>query len=75
MISAEVFLTQVKKVLDCDKSIGMDTNIYTDISFDSMQLIFLISLLEDENDVDVDIEKLSTINTLQDFYNLIGEKR
>ncbi|MBO6241541.1 MAG: acyl carrier protein [Butyrivibrio sp.] len=64
-------INEIKTIVDNNMEVNKDTVFSTGLEFDSMQMIYLISRLEDEYKVVIDLEKLSNINTVADLYNSI----
>lgn len=52
----------------------METDIREDLANESMKMIVMISQIEDELDVEIEIQEASLLNTLADFVNAIKEK-
>lgn len=52
----------------------MATDIREDLANESMKMIVMISQIEDELDVEIEIQEASLLNTLADFVNKIKEK-
>lgn len=50
------------------------TDIREDLSNESMKMIVMISSIEDELDVTIEIQEASLLNTLEDFVNKVKEK-
>ena len=69
-------------VLDCAaeaygvdvSEISLSTDIREDLSAESMKMIVMISGIEDELDVTIEIQEASNLNTLADFVRRVKEK-
>lgn len=83
-IISEVFnnmiLEKLKAILseqfDVDESqITLDTNIYEDLEADSLDLVDLLSSIEEEFDIEIDADDdlVNSINTVGDVVNFISE--
>lgn len=81
---SEVFINMVLEKLktilseqfDVDESeITMDTNIYEDLEADSLDLVDLLSSVEEEFDIETDADDdiINSINTVGDIVNFISE--
>lgn len=81
---SEVFINMVLEKLktilseqfDVDESeITMDTNIYEDLEADSLDLVDLLSSIEEEFDIETDTDDdiINSINTVGDIVNFISE--
>lgn len=81
---SEVFINMVLEKLktilseqfDVDESeITMDTNIYEDLEADSLDLVDLLSSIEEEFDIETDADDdiINSINTVGDIVNFISE--
>lgn len=56
-------------------SLTLETDIRADLSNESMKMIVMISQIEDELDVEIEIQEASLLNTLADFVNKVKEGR
>lgn len=71
-----------RTVLECaadaygveEETLTMDTDIREDLSNESMKMIVMISEIEDELDVTIEIQEASLLNTLADFVMKVKEK-
>lgn len=52
----------------------LDTDIREELSNESMKMIVMISQIEDELDVEIEIQEASLLNTLEDFVNRVKEE-
>lgn len=57
-----------------EEELTMATDIREDLSNESMKMIVMISQIEDELDVEIEIQEASLLNTLEDFVNKVKEK-
>lgn len=57
-----------------EAELTMATDIREDLSNESMKMIVMISQIEDELDVEIEIQEASLLNTLADFANRVREK-
>lgn len=57
-----------------EDTLTMATDIREDLSNESMKMIVMISQIEDELDVEIEIQEASLLNTLADFVNKVKEK-
>ncbi len=67
-------LDQLKKLLKKNYNIDditIETNIKTDLGFTSFDFINLIALIEDTFDVELEEEKIHSINTVGDLIDYI----
>ena len=75
-----MILEKLKAILseqfDVDESqITLDTNIYEDLEADSLDLVDLLSSIEEEFDIEIDADDdlVNSINTVGDVVNFISE--
>ncbi len=57
------------------KKITLSTDIREDLSNESMKMIVMISTIEDELNVTIEIQEASQLNTISDFVNVVKERR
>lgn len=57
-----------------EEELTLATDIREDLSNESMKMIVMISQIEDELDVEIEIQEASLLNTLEDFTNKVKEK-
>lgn len=57
-----------------EEELTLSTDIREDLSNESMKMIVMISQIEDELDVEIEIQEASLLNTLEDFVNRVKEK-
>lgn len=57
-----------------ESELSLETDIREDLSAESMKMIVMISGIEDELDVTIEIQEASTLNTLADFAARVKEK-
>ena len=55
-------------------AITLNTDIREDLSNESMKMIVMISTIEDELDVTIEIQEASNLNTLGEFVNVVKER-
>ena len=65
----------VAEQLSCDASeVELTTNFKEDLGADSLDLFELVMALEEEYDVEIPQEYLTSINTVEDVINYLKEK-
>ncbi|MCI8895422.1 MAG: acyl carrier protein [Lachnospiraceae bacterium] len=57
-----------------ESELTLETDIREDLANESMKMIVMISQIEDELDVEIEIQEASLLNTLEDFINKVKEK-
>ena len=57
-----------------DNAITLNTDIREDLSNESMKMIVMISTIEDELDVTIEIQEASNLNTIGEFVNVVKER-
>ena len=55
-------------------SITLATDIREDLSNESMKMIVMISTIEDELNVTIEIQEASNLNTIGDFVSVVRER-
>ena len=57
-----------------ESEISLSTDIREDLSNESMKMIVMISSIEDELDVTIEIQEASLLNTIADFLRVVRER-
>ena len=58
-----------------ESDISMETNLFDDLEADSLDLVDLISSIEDEFDIEADDEIVSSISTVGDVVRYISDTK
>lgn len=69
-MNEDLFIKQLAEVLDRDK-IAIDENLEENGDWDSLSVLAIIDLFEQNNIKDFDIDKIHKCNTPRDLYKLI----
>lgn len=72
---AQIVIQCAAEAYEVDASgISMSTDIREDLSNESMKMIVMISSIEDELNVTIEIQEASLLNTISDFVNTVKER-
>lgn len=74
MTRQEEYIGIIEKVIENNCIVTMDSDFLLDLHFDSMQMVFLITILEEKYSINIDIKDITNISKVHELYNLIKGK-